>query len=130
MTGYLISNILLTSCADVPVGTLTYFILAYAVLPPQEIVRHLPLSFAIVVHTAPCCPTMSSLQRWYISLAEGLRRPNRERTIPGSNPVCAGIFSESCHTSDLKIDTPVASLPGAWRYRVSADTGRPGVSIL
>ena len=26
--------------------------------------------------------------------------------------------------------TPVATLPGAWRYRVSAGTGRPGVSIL
>ena len=33
-------------------------------------------------------------------------------------------------TSDLKIGTPVATLPGAWRYRVSAETGRPGVSIL
>ena len=31
---------------------------------------------------------------------------------------------------DLKIGTPVATLPGAWRYRVSAGTGRPGVSIL
>ena len=39
-------------------------------------------------------------------------------------------FSGSSHTSDLKIDTPVAILPGAWRYRVSAGTGRPGVSIL
>ena len=39
-------------------------------------------------------------------------------------------FSLSNHTSDLKIGTPVATLPGAWRYRVSAGTGRPGVSIL
>ena len=39
-------------------------------------------------------------------------------------------FSGSSHTSDLKIGTPVAILPGAWRYRVSAGTGRPGVSIL
>ena len=39
-------------------------------------------------------------------------------------------FSGSSHTSDLKIGTPVATLPGAWRYRVSAGTGRPGVSIL
>ena len=30
----------------------------------------------------------------------------------------------------LKIGTPVATLPGAWRYRVSAGTGWPGVSIL
>ena len=39
-------------------------------------------------------------------------------------------FSGSSHTSDLKIGTPVAILPGAWRYRVSAGTGQPGVSIL
>ena len=31
-----------------------------------------------------------------------------------------GDFSASCHTSDLRIDTPVATLPSAWRYRVSA----------
>ena len=39
-------------------------------------------------------------------------------------------FSGSSHTCDLNIGTPVATLPGAWRYRVSAGTGRPGVSIL
>ena len=39
-------------------------------------------------------------------------------------------FSGSSHTSDFKIGTPVATLPGAWRYRVSAGTGWPGVSIL
>ena len=59
-----------------------------------------------------------------------VRRPPSERKIPGSNPACAGIFSGSSHTSDLKIGTPVATLPGAWRYRVSTGTGRPGVSIL
>ena len=59
-----------------------------------------------------------------------VRRPPRERKIPGSNPACAGIFSGSSHTSDLKNGTPVATLPGAWRYRVSTGTGRPGVSIL
>ena len=39
-------------------------------------------------------------------------------------------FSGSSHTSDLKIGTPVATLPDAWRYRVRAGTGLPGVSIL
>ena len=39
-------------------------------------------------------------------------------------------FSGSSHTSDLKVGTPLATLPGAWRYRVSAGTGLPGVSIL
>ena len=32
--------------------------------------------------------------------------------------------------SDLQIGTPVATQPGSWSYRVSAGTGRPGVSIL
>ena len=39
-------------------------------------------------------------------------------------------FSGSSHTSDLQIGTPAAALPGAWHYRISAGTGRPGVSIL
>ena len=59
-----------------------------------------------------------------------VRRPPRERKVPGLNLACAGIFSGSSHTSDFKIGTPAATLPGAWRYRVSAGTGRPGVSIL
>ena len=59
-----------------------------------------------------------------------VRRPPRERKVQGLNPACAGIFSGSSHTSDLKIGTPVATLPGAWRYRVSTGTGRPGVSTL
>ena len=67
----------------------------------------------------------------FYSFVAGLvvRRPPWERKIPGSNPACAGIFSGSSHTSDSKIGTPVATLPGAWRYRVSTGTGRPGVSI-
>ena len=63
-------------------------------------------------------------------LALWLRRPPREWKVLGSNPTCAGIFSGSSHTSDFKIGTPVATLPGAWRYRVSTGTGQPGVSIL
>ena len=59
-----------------------------------------------------------------------VRRPPPERKISGSNPTCAGIFSRSSHTSDSKIGTPVATLSGAWRYKVSTGTGQPGVSIL
>ena len=64
--------------------------------------------------------------------ASGLevRRPPQERKIPGSNPAGARIFWGSSHTSDLKIGTPVATLAGAWCYKVSAGTGQPGVSIL
>ena len=32
-------------------------------------------------------------------------------------------ISGSNHTSDLKIGTPVTTLPGAWRYRVSTGSG-------
>ena len=64
----------------------------------------------------------------FLSFAIPVRTVQRE--VPGSNPASAGIFSGSSHTSDLKIGTPVATLPGAWRYRVSTGTGRPGVSIL
>ena len=39
-------------------------------------------------------------------------------------------FSRLSHTSDLEIRTPVAILPGAWRYRVSAGTGWLCLSIL
>ena len=39
-------------------------------------------------------------------------------------------FCKSSYTNDLKIGTPVATLPGAWRYRVSTGNGQPGVSIL
>ena len=54
-----------------------------------------------------------------------------ESDRPGfDSSVCVDLFSRSSHISDLDIGTPVATLPGAWRYRVSAWTGRPGVSIL
>ena len=39
-------------------------------------------------------------------------------------------FSRLSHTSDLKTGTPVATLSGAWHYRVRAGTGWPGVSVL
>ena len=48
----------------------------------------------------------------------------------GFKPHLQRDFSGSSHTSDIKIGTPVATLPGAWHYRVSAGTGRPGISIL
>ena len=46
-------------------------------------------------------------------------------------PPSRGLFcSGSSHTSDFKSDTLMAVLPGACLHRVSALTGRPGVSIL
>ena len=64
------------------------------------------------------------------SLTYWLRCLPREWKIPGSNPACARIFPGLSQTSDLKIGTSVATLPGAWRYRVSAGSGWPSVSIL
>ena len=54
----------------------------------------------------------------------------------GSNPRHCGQRAQALPTelfrpptSDFEIGTPVATLPGAWRYRVSAGAGRPWVSI-
>ena len=63
-------------------------------------------------------------------MASWLWRPPRERKIPGSNPACARIFPGSSHTSDLKIGTHLATLPGAWRYKVSTGTGWSSISTL
>ena len=41
-----------------------------------------------------------------------------------------GDFPGSNHTSELNIGAPVATLPGAWCYRVSAETGWLGISRL
>ena len=57
-------------------------------------------------------------------------RPPRERQTWVRFFFRHGSFSGSSHTSDLNIGTPVAALPGAWRVRVSAQTGWPGISIL
>ena len=61
-------------------------------------------------------------------LAEWLTRPPRERKIQGL--IAPWDFSGSSHTSDLEIGTPVATLLGAWFYRISAGTGWRSVSIL
>ena len=65
------------------------------------------------------------LPRWPNGKVSASRAEN-----PGFESRFCGIFSGSSHTSDLKIGTLVATLPGAWCYRVSTGTGWPGVSIL
>ena len=49
---------------------------------------------------------------------------------PGFDSRMGRDFSGSSYTSDVKLCTPVATLPGAWQYRVSAGTGQSGISIL
>ena len=85
--------------------------------------------FLLHCHDVPYCTILHLIdQDRLVGLV--VRRPPWERKNPGLNPACARIFSGLSHTSDLKIGTPVATLPGAWRYRVSTGTGQPGVSIL
>ena len=55
---------------------------------------------------------------------------DRTRDTVDSEPKHYQLSYSGPHTSDLNIGTPVAALPGTWRSRVSAGTGRPGVSIL
>ena len=75
-----------------------------------------PPAFPLPVVGFTCCARSLSTA----SMASRTEDPGfNSRDFVGSSP-----------TSDLKIGTPVATLPGSWRYRVSAGTGRSGVSIL
>ena len=49
---------------------------------------------------------------------------------PGFDSSLRREFSGSSYTSEANIGTPAATLPSAWRYRVSAGSGLPGVSVL
>ena len=61
------------------------------------------------------------------SVAEWLRHPPQERQARG---LISAEFPLSGHSTDLNIGTQVATLPGSWRYKVSVETGWPGVSII
>ena len=88
-----------------------------------------PYCWPISVHIQSNMDGSEVCKWWTTSLVQWLRHQPRERKIPDSNPA-GGIFPGLSHTSDLKTGTPVATLPDAWRYRVSAWTGWSGVSIL
>ena len=79
-----------------------------------------------------CCLTYSACLPVTASLAYWLNlkvSASRAEDLGFESRLCWD-FSGSSHTSDFKIGIPVATLPGAWRYRVSAGTGWPSVSIL
>ena len=61
----------------------------------------------------------------YCLVGPVVKAPASRAADPGFEPHLRRDFSWSSITSDLKIGTPMATLPGAWRYRVSAGTGRP-----
>ena len=53
-----------------------------------------------------------------------IKASDRRAADRSSVPTFAcGNFSKSSHTSDFEIGTAVATLPGAWRNRVSTGTG-------
>ena len=91
-------------------------------LQGKKCVFHIPQ--LNIVHNSPCSwpPT------WPCGKASASRPAG-----PGSNPgFFCGTFPRLSHTSDLNIKfrSPMANLSGAWRYRVSARTGWPSVSML
>ena len=55
---------------------------------------------------------------------------SRAEDLGFNSRLLRGDFFRVKHTSDLKLGTPGSTLPGAWRYKVSAGTGWPLVSIL
>ena len=83
---------------------------------------HWSINFQVTGMTRP----RKSRRKWESNpLSPALEAPRR----PGVRfPLAPGFFRSS-HTSDLKTGIPAATLPDAWRYRVSAGTGRSGVII-
>ena len=63
-------------------------------------------------------------------LGVAVRRPPRRPQTGVWFPLSLWTFFRSSRASDLKIETPVSTLPGAWNYGVSAGAGWSGVSIL
>ena len=59
-----------------------------------------------------------------------VKAPTLRAEDPGFKSCLQQDFSGSSHTSDLKIGTPVATLPGTRHCRVRAGTGQPDVSIV
>ena len=72
-------------------------------------------------------PKLPTLEDHLVGLV--VKAPASRAEDPGFESRLRRDFSGSSHTSGLKNDTPVATLPGAWSYKVSASTGRPGLSI-
>ena len=94
----------------------------------SHVYRHtngVPLCPAVLYtpYTRPACPLHRLAGLVVKASAAGMEDPGFDSRLRRD-------FSGLSHTSDLKIGTPVATLPGAWHYKVSAGTGRPGVSIL
>ena len=67
-------------------------------------------------HTASC--SRNPLHKAYRLVGLVVKASTSRAEDPGSKSrLRRDFFSGSSHTSDFKIGTPVATLPGAWRYR-------------
>ena len=86
----------------------------------------LSCNFALVVTLCVPCIVPLSLSDLLVGLV--VKASASRVKDPGFDS--RGEFSGFSHTGDLKTGTPVTTLPNAWRYRVSAWTSWPGVSIL
>ena len=86
---------------------------------------HALMWVCVFVSTGPC---PSSVVHRLVGLQ--VKASNSRAEEPGFESRLRLDFSVSSHSSDLTIGTSVATLPGAWRYRVSAGTGLSSVSIL
>ena len=100
---------------------------------PKELEKEVPVKSMSNLLSQINSTSTPTLGQWLWDLLVGLvvKASTSRVEDPGFDSCLRpGDFSGSSYTSDLKIGTPVATLPGAWRYRVSAGTGWPGVSIL
>ena len=109
------------------------------VAKPLESSVSLPLEDSKAARTSFDACDMTGIRGYGVALHDALMKrlvglvikasTSRAEDMGFESRLCPD-FSGSSHTSDVKIDTLVATLPGAWRYRISAGTGWPGVSIL
>ena len=107
----------------------------YTPSPPLQTYIHcILIPFPFQLPTLYSLPFPSNSSAAYSSPCSHPSLPISPTPCSHPFPSCAGTFflggEGGSHTSDLKIDTLVATLPGTWRYRVSTGTGLPGVSIL
>ena len=100
-------------------------LLCFELQPPTRVLTTRPSDSKMFATMEPCCNENFGvkLSAFNPQSASGAEDPWFESHLRWD-------FSGSSHTSDFKISTPVATLPGAWRYRGSAGTGWPGDGIL
>ena len=95
----------------------------FFILPP------VPVHPVLHSFTGPCTPR-SSFFLLYRLVGQAVGRPLGCGSSGFDSRFRPGQFSSLCHTSDLKMGSPVATLRGDWCYRINSGTGGSCVSIL